>query len=203
MKQSTYSRFINCLAIVGIGAAFFYDRAGDYAWLTLVIAGLSGLAAVVLYFYYHWSRRAVDTVSDDSSLGTQSAVGEGQQIEAFHEGHYYPFLISRRSSVTSTSSATHSVLSLDKGWFAPAPFDPREVGKLLVEMEKNKWICTGTLLLQPPTKDVELRLFMSEGTVRFVPSFNGSHLEPRQKQPLSKATPPRTTTPFGKPRAVG
>ncbi len=183
MTSQAYSRTTNTLIAIGVIAAIFYDRAGKYSWLILAIVSVSAIAAVISYFRFHWSQRQVGTEQD----GEACELVEKSSSQTPDPSHG---LVSARYRVAHSLPHNSWAIS-DSTWFAARPIEYREIRKLLAEMEKHKWSFSGTLRLQPPTRDLAMTIFVKDGTVRLVPSFSGGHAAHRQKQPLSRPAIPQ------------
>jgi len=199
MTMETYGRWTNAFAAIAVLAALSYDHAGALQMPILVVAVLSAAGSALTYFRFSWfKRRAEDSeparCSDEQDTDTVShEVMSASQMAVIEE----PLVI--HSHHASVAKAGSYRLLLDPSLpFAPRQFDPREIGVLLAELEKNNWDCS--VRAQPPTKDFALNIYIQNGTVRFVPSVSGGIVQGRQKQPLSKPGPLGPSSPL---RLVG
>jgi hypothetical protein len=75
MTPQIYGRLINVCAALGVLAALLYSHAGEFKWIPLIVAVLSGLGAAITYFRFHWLRSAVP---EDADNGGHSVVGQKQ-----------------------------------------------------------------------------------------------------------------------------
>ena len=75
MTHQIYGRLINVCAALGVLAALLYSHAGEFKWIALMAAVLSGLGAATTYFRFHWFPSAV---SEDADNGGHPVVGQKQ-----------------------------------------------------------------------------------------------------------------------------
>lgn len=65
-----YSIITNSCLILGVGAAFGFDRTNDVAWL--VLGGFAAISAIATYFLRHWQRERRNERSQPVSLQADS-----------------------------------------------------------------------------------------------------------------------------------
>lgn len=177
MKARSYRRLTNSLAVVAIAAALSYDHLNAFQPIALAIGSVSAVIAAIAYFRFHWSR-----------VREQDCRAEAADAAEIPPTRTAPAEKSRTPHAIDVKGK-HSVADADRALassnvsFVPRRFDPRELGALLTEMEKNHWDCS--LRAEPPGKEFALNVIIQNGIVRIVPTIKGG-LAPRHKQPLSE-----------------
>jgi hypothetical protein len=183
MSGKFYRRLVNVLSVIVVIAVLLHDHVGEYAWLTLGVAGICALIGAVAYFRYHWTAPSVSStetgICADIAPSTVPVPGTQAASRGSQAGSH-PLL--GGSDALVAYAVGRNVL-----WsWAPAPFDAVAFGELIAELGRDRWDLSGTVKLSPPAiDDIVLNVIIDGGMVRLIPTVRG-HRDSGRKPPLSR-----------------